>query len=387
MPRPRKPRLVKEINRHGTVVWYYRDNHGPRIRLRGAYGSPEFIAAYDAAARGERLDPPSSAEKSAKGSLAWLIGQYMRSGPWAAFKPATRRQRENIFRHVVAKAGNKPYAAISRKTMVMSRDAAKSTPAQANNMLKVMRGLFAWAISVDLMEANPVEGVPFLKVEGEGFHPWTDEELDRFEATYPLGTRERVAYAVLLYTGQRRGDVVRMGRQHVRDGVLTLRQEKTGMEVHLPILKPLAEALGAGPTGDLAFIAGVNGRPMVKESFGTWFRGACNRAGAPNCSAHGLRKAGARRAAENGATAAELNAIFGWTGARMASLYTASADRKRLAGGAMGKLEKNEMETSYSRTSGQREGSKAKTVDISVSYISLGAQERTRTFTACTAGT
>ena len=66
MPRPRKPRLVKEINRHGTVVWYYRDNHGPRIRLRGAYGSPEFLAAYDAAARGKRLDPPSSARRASK---------------------------------------------------------------------------------------------------------------------------------------------------------------------------------------------------------------------------------------------------------------------------------------------------------------------------------
>ena len=93
----------------------------------------------------------------------------------------------------------------------MSRDAAKATPAQANNMFKTMRGLFAWAISADLMETNPVKGVPFLKVEGEGFHAWTDEELDRYEAAYPFGTRERVAYAVLLYTGQRRGDVVKMG--------------------------------------------------------------------------------------------------------------------------------------------------------------------------------
>ena len=229
--------------------------------------------------------------------------------------------------------------------------------------------------------------MPFLKVESEGFHPWTDEELDRFEAAYPLGTRERVAYAVLLYTGQRRGDVVRMGRQHVKDGVLTIRQEKTGMEVHLPILKPLREALAAGPTGDLAFIAGSRGEPMVKESFGNWFRTVCNRAGVPDCSAHGLRKAGARRAAENGATTAELNAIFGWTGAKMASFYTASADRRRLAGGAMGKLEKNETETSYSRTSVQGAGSKAKTIDKSKAYISAGAQERTRTFTACTAGT
>jgi integrase len=193
--------LVKQINRHGTVVWYYRDGHGPRIRLRGAYGSPEFLAAYDAAHEGKRLDPPR--EKGVKGTLKWLIEQYQRSGPWAAFKPATRRQRENIFAHVISKAGDRPYAAISRKTMVESRDAAKATPAQANVMLKVMRGLFDFAIEAGHLEANPAKDVPFLKVASEGFHAWSDEELDRFEAAYPLGARERLAYAVLLYTGQR----------------------------------------------------------------------------------------------------------------------------------------------------------------------------------------
>jgi integrase len=359
MPRPRKPNLVKQVTQHGTVVWYFRQGHGPRIRLMGAFGSPEFIAAYEAAAQGRRIDP-APRDRSASGSLKWLIEQYMRSGPWAAFKPATRKQREAIFRHVVAKAGDAPFSAITRKTMVESRDAAKATPAQANVMVKVMRGLFDWAIEAEHLTANPAKDVPFLKVEGDGFHAWTDAELDRFEQTYPIGTRERLAYAVLLYTGQRRGDVVRMGRQHVKDGVLTLRQEKTGQEVALPILKPLRAALDAGPTGDLAFIAGAGGRPMVKESFGNWFRGVCNRAGVPDCSAHGLRKAGARRAAENGATTAELNAIFGWTGAKMASLYTESMDRKRLAGGAMAKLEKNEKATVYSLTLPQGEGSRPK---------------------------
>jgi integrase len=212
------------------------------------------------------------------------------------------------------------------------------------------------------LEVNPAKDVPFLKVEGGGFHAWTDEELDRFEATYPLGTRERLAYAVLLYTGQRRGDVVRMGRQHIdKDGCIALKQEKTGMDVTLPILKPLREALDAGPTGDLAFIVGARGLPMTKEAFGNWFRVVCNAADVPDCSAHGLRKSGARRAAEQGATTAELNAIFGWTGAKMASLYTESADRKRLAKGAMSKLDKNEGATVYSLTSKKGEGRKPKT--------------------------
>jgi integrase len=185
------------------------------------------LAAYAAAAEGKRIEPKR--ETGARGTLKWVMEQYQRSGKWAEFKPATRKRRENIFRHVIAKAVDKPYAAISRKMMVESRDVARATPAQANVMLKVMRALFDWATEAEHMETNPAKGVPFLKVKGDGFHAWTDEETDRFEATYPLASRERVAYAVLLYTGQRRGDVVRMGRQHVKDCVLTTRQEKTEM--------------------------------------------------------------------------------------------------------------------------------------------------------------
>jgi integrase len=145
--------------------------------------------------------------------------------------------------------------------------------------------------------------------------------------------------AVLLYTGLRRGDAVRLGKQHIRCGVAVLRTEKSGgkIEVQIPLLPPLLEALEAGPTADLAFICGANGKPMTKESFGNAFSEACRTAGI-NKSAHGLRKIGATRAANNGATVAQLNAIFGWTGSEMASLYTQNADRARLARDAIGKL-------------------------------------------------
>lgn len=133
-----------------------------------------------------------------------------------------------------------------------------------------------------------------------------------------------------LHLRGRRGDAVRIGRQHVRDGVATIRTEKTGTEVSIPILPALAETLAIGPTGDLAFIIGETGKPLTKESFGNMFRAACNAAGVKK-SAHGVRKIGATRAAEAGATVAELEALFGWTGGTMASHYTKTADRRRLA--------------------------------------------------------
>jgi integrase len=127
----------------------------------------------------------------------------------------------------------------------------------------------------------------------------------------------------------------------VRDGVAQVKTEKSGftVEVTLPILPVLAATLTAGPCGDLAFICGERGEPLTKESFGNLFRAACTAAGVPG-SAHGVRKIAATIAANNGATLAQLNALFGWRGSAMASLYTEKADRRRLALDAVHKLAK-----------------------------------------------
>ena len=203
-----------------------------------------------------------------------------------------------------------------------------------------MRALFAWAIESELVAKDPTEGVKNVKRPKGGFHAWTEGEIEQFEARWPIGTHERLALAILLYTGLRRGDAARLGRQHVTDGVIVLRAEKTGTQLTIPILPELARVIESSKTGDLAFIATTSGAPMRKESFGNWFREACNAAKVPG-SAHGLRKAGAVRAASNGATVAQLEAIFGWHGGTMASLYTKSADRVRLARESIGKLARN----------------------------------------------
>ena len=118
-----------------------------------------------------------------------------------------------------------------------------------------------------------------------------------------------------------------------------IKTEKNGVIVEAPILPPLARSIEASPTGDLAFIVGERGKPMAKESFGNWFREVCEAAKVPG-SAHGLRKAGATRAAENGATTTQLRAMFGWTSDNMPALYTKTADRARSAAGGMSKSER-----------------------------------------------
>jgi len=237
MPRPRPPHLHREISRHGALVWYVRREHGPRIRLRAEYGTPEFWAEYRAALEGAA---PSKG-RARPHTFAWALERYRTNSAWTGLAAATRRQRENIFRAVTKTAGNVHLRHIGQEAIREGRERRAEHPHAANNFLKAMRGFFAWALDEGLVATDPTIGVKLLKGENDaiGFHTWTEEELTRFEEHWPLGTRERVAFDLLLYTGLRRGDAVRVGRQHMRDGIISIRTEKTGEEVYLPVLPPL----------------------------------------------------------------------------------------------------------------------------------------------------
>jgi len=344
MPRPRPPHLQKAITRHGKVTWYVRFGRGPKIRIRGEYGSPEFDAAYQAAVRGER---PTPAGKAAKGTLEWLWMLYRQSSTWRDLSMATRKQRENIMRPVIKTAGREPLSRIDKKAIMAGRERRAATPTQAKHFVTTMRGMFLWALDQPdrLVLSDPTQGISFKRLRkektGGGFPVWTDDDIAAFEKRWRRGTRERLMFDIFCYTGLRRGDAAVVGRQHVRDGVISIHTEKTGMLVTIPILDDLQKTLDAGPTGDLTFIATKSGRPMTKVGLGNRFREACDLAGVKK-SAHGLRKAAATRAANNGATTAQMNAIFGWEGDAMASLYTKSANRTQLAAGAIDKLSRNE---------------------------------------------
>jgi integrase len=327
MPRPRPPHLNKETNRHGKTVWFVRFGKGPRIRIRGVYGTPEFDAAYRAALEGKA---PVPVGKAAKDTLAWLVAQYRETIAWGALSSATRRQRENIFRNVLKTAGHESFVRITGKSIQSGIDRRRATPHQARHFVDAMRGLFKWAVAAEHVKADPTAGKAIAKPKGEGFEAWDDNDIARFQERWPLGTRERVAHDVLLYTGLRRGDAVVFGRQHVKDGVARLNTEKTGERVFIPIEPELEETLRLGPCGDLSYIASDDGKPLRKESFGNWFRDAC-RAACIKKSAHGLRKAGATRDVNRGWTESELEAKYGWQGGRMASHYTRTMNRERLA--------------------------------------------------------
>lgn len=336
MPRPRPPYLEKIVSRSGDVFWYVRRSRASkRIRIRAEYGSLEFQAEYEAALAGQPIPKRGEARS---GSLKWLLTRYRETTAWQSLSPATRRQRENIFRHVIKSAGDEPFVRITKSVIASGRDRRHNTPSQARNFLDAMRGMFRWACEAGHVKIDPTADVKNPpRHKGGGFPEWTEDDLLAYEARWPVGTKERLWLHVLLYTGGRRGDSVRIGRQHVRDGSLYFVTEKTETPVIIPLLAPLKATIDVCPHGDLTFICGARGLPLTKESFGNMFSSAARAAGVKK-SAHGVRKVAATRCAEAGATIHELNAIFGWNGTTMAMHYTKLAERKRLAAGAAEKM-------------------------------------------------
>lgn len=342
MPRPRPPFLQRETTRHGKVVWYFRRGDGPRIRMPGAYGSDEFRAAYEAAYADRPVPVPG---KATKGSLLWLVDQYKRSAAFAGLAPTTRRVRDRILLALCKDRGGVSIGEINRAVIQGSIDKRAATPHAANSLLKTLRALLDHAVSMGEISTNPASQVKLLHKASDGHHTWTLDEVAAFERRHPVGTRARLAMDLILYTGLRRSDIVQIGRQHVSEGVLSIRPEKTkrtsGVEVTIRILRPLAESISASPTGDLHFLVTAYGEPFTVAGFGNWFRKRCDEAGVPG-SAHGLRKASATRMAENGATAHELMAVFGWTSVKEAEIYTRAADRRRIALAAADKMHRPE---------------------------------------------
>ena len=349
------PFLVRDVDRYGTQRFYVR-MRGRKERLSGIPGSVEWAAHYQAAVA--RLSDagalPNKATRPREGSLEWLGRLYTASNTFKRLDARSQRNRLAIFEacwtepltpQSTARIGDCPLSALNARHIVTLRDRRDSHPGAANARLKYLSALFAWAVEAGKIERNPCRDVKPLRYQSDGFHTWTPEEIRRYEARHPIGTRARLAFALLAHTGARRGDVVYLGRQHIQrepDGSFVIvftpqkTRKSTGIRVTIPLAAELAETIAAGPCGALTFLETGQKRPkpFTAAGFGGWFRERCDEAGLPHCTAHGVRKADATLAAERGATDRQLMAIFGWSSASQASVYTRAAERKLLAKGA-----------------------------------------------------
>lgn len=330
----------RNIDRHGNVRVYVRKD-GKRLgRLYAAENTPEFIAEYLAILGGKTTEPPKHQPKAVDGTLAWLCQQYYESAQFKGLDKTTRARRRSTLERICLSWGTARFAHLEKRHVLGIVDKRADTPEGANADVKAIRGLFKWAITRSLATLDPTAGIGKLKPRNaNGFHTWTEAEIDAYEAQYPVGTQARLALDLLLYTGVRKSDVVKLGPQMERDGALHFTEfkgrKRTPKLRAIPILPDLRRSIDATKSGHLAYLVTEYGKPFSAAGFGNKMRTWCNDAGLPLCSAHGLRKAGATRCAERGATASQLMALFGWESLQQAELYTRAADRKKLTAEAV----------------------------------------------------
>ena len=324
-------------DRHGHVRHYFRRDGCPRVTLPGLPGSVEFMAAYGAALNGKRA--PIGGDRTKAGTFNALAVAYYSGSDFAQLAKVTQATYRNVIEGFRAKYGGLPMASMERKHVLRFMDAKAATPAAANALLKMIRILVRFGIDRGMLQSDPTIGVRRVRYTSDGFREWSEDNIAAFEAHWPSGTRERLAMTLLIYTGQRPGDVSRMGRQHVQNGALTMTQRKTGTRLAIPLHTALKTELENVPTGQLTFVLTQEGKAFSDAGFSQWFSERARMAKLPQgCTAHGLRKAAARRLAEAGCTLHQIASITGHRTLREVERYTRDADQERLAVVAMASI-------------------------------------------------
>ncbi|MER8639618.1 tyrosine-type recombinase/integrase [Mesorhizobium sp. M1365] len=363
--------VVKDTDRHGNDRYYFRAPGRKKVRLREPTGSDEFLEELRCA-RAEvtyvrpgtlpeicrRLPKPS--EPAKKGTLLWLCQEYYRRGGTEITQDTMARRRAILERvcelpHPLEgdpdpqypTKGSLPFAGMKRSHVKEIRDTRLDALGAANNIVKAISAMFEWAKDTEIpgVDSNPARGIRRLK-SGDGWHPWDVSEIVQYEKRHPLGTAARRALSIFMFTGLRLSDVAIFGRQHITlvyneeteqwEKWIRIKPGKTSRNkdavlVELPLLPELEAELEHTPSDQMTFLVNEYGRPFSENGLGNKMRQWCDQAELPHCSAHGIRKAGATIAAENGATHEQLKAIYGWTTYQQPDHYIKKARRRKVA--------------------------------------------------------
>ncbi|MFK4809686.1 tyrosine-type recombinase/integrase [Devosia sp. ZW T5_3] len=333
---------LKSYKVAGRTYYYFNRRGFPAAKLPGDPLSPAWLAAYNAAkdASNKGTSQPVRG-KVVEGSFADLIARYYASPKFLNLSKLTQQGYRNEIEKLRKAHGHESVVDLDWETVEALMAKKADTPGAANKLLRTVRMLMKYAVKCKMRDFDPTAGVDKLKVPGDGFIAWTDDDIAKFEAAFPIGSKPRLAMALALYTGQRRSDVILMSRKHiVRNGTaIELVQEKTGTSLEVPIHPDLAEILSHVTHDIPAFIVTDKGKAYSRAGFGNWFGDMCRRAGLPKgYNAHGLRKAAARRLAEAGCTANEIMSITGHKDISEVERYTRSAAQIKMAASGMAKL-------------------------------------------------
>jgi integrase len=352
------------LDRANGKRWVRFSKGGHRCYLPGTPWSEEFMRAYAAALDGVKIERRQiGAGRTRPGTINALIASYYKL-VFPTLKPSTQAMRRNILERFRNEFGEDRVVDLKHAHIVAMHAAKANTPTAANNFLKILRHLLGHAAALEWISYNPAVGVKKFKIEGDGIPTWTEDEVAQFVARHPIGSAAHLALMLMLWTGQRKSDIVLMGWQHVRKTdkgyKIAVRQDKTDEPLLLPITPELDRALAQVPRTNMTFLLTARGSPFKATSFGNWMRKRCDEAGLPDCSAHGLRKLVATRLANAGCSDRMIMAITGHRSVSEVSRYTKARDQASLADRAMRMLSRAEQTADENlpstRPAGQKTG-------------------------------
>jgi integrase len=312
--------------------------------LPGLPGSREFMAAYQAAL--DQVETPIGAKRTRAGTVNAAIVGYYQSLAFRDLAVGTQSMRRAILERFREEHGDRSMGDMPPKFIALTLN--KLQPHAARNWFKAIRHLMQYAKSVGLCRVDPTEGLKLPKAKSTEHRAWTDAEIGAYERTHPIGSKARLAFALGYYTAQRRGDAIRMGRQHISaDGFIAVRQEKTDAVLDVPVhprLRTIIDA--AAPADHLTFLVTKTGKPYSPNDFSEQFRQWCDAAELPSdVTFHGLRYSAGRVLADAGCSPHQIAAITGHKTLAMVQKYSKGTRQRRLASEAMAKRIANETAT------------------------------------------
>lgn len=340
MPRRLPPFVECWRDRHKKVRVYFRKGKGPRIALPGEIGSDDFNTAYREALAGQIAAKRERRKPDRPDTIAALVRSYLRSAAYVGLRDTTKTGYSSRIETLRTRHGHRSVSGMTRAGIVTNIiQPYANRPGASLAILKILRVLIRHAIEIGLLNHDPSLGIKRPKIKE--IRSWTEDEIATFESRWPIGTKQQLAFALQLYTGQRRSDVHRMTWADVNGDSIRVVQQKTGRKLAIPLHQHLLIILATTERKHATMINTEYGRPFTVDGFSQWMRNAITAAGLPlECQPHGLRKAAGRRLADAGCTPHEIMAVLGHKTLSEAERYTRDADQLRLAGAAIIKLER-----------------------------------------------
>lgn len=310
--------------------WFHTYRRGKKEISLGVHGlhptDPRVFAAYCAEhARWEQSPPDTVTPKG--GSFAWGLEIYKAGPTWKTLAASTQKSRDSIYRRYLKAQGDRPLSSIETADIEAALTAKGGNAAV--NELKALKPIFVYLHKLRMIQTDPTRGLKIDRPETDGFATAGAEDIAAFQEMWPVGTVERLVFDLALYTGAARVDLVKLGRRHIADGLLSFKRQKTGVVCRVPLTPELRAVIARTPHIAPAFILNRKGKPYTAESLGNLFRDAATKAGM-TARLHGLRKAFCVYWAAKLATPHQIAAMAGHLTLGEVERYTKDLERANI---------------------------------------------------------